>query len=200
SSSGGETAGVLDRPGRVDHHARSIGPANPDRMLQGNHGGAYPTQDAGKTWSWFNSLPIEQFYMVAADNNVPYNLCGGLQDNNGWCGASSGPSGSLNGSEWFTVTGGDGEYVVPAPSDSTIVYAESQNGNLQRIDLHSGVTRAVRPYAPGVSRSEEHTSELQSLTNVVCRLLLEKKNKNAPDYYPARSSAEADTHVHSATV
>src|SRR5258706_8267850 len=27
-------------------------------------------------------------------------------------------------------------------------------------------------------RSEEHTSELQSLTNIVCRLLLEKKNKN----------------------
>src|SRR5437016_8558920 len=30
-----------------------------------------------------------------------------------------------------------------------------------------------------VSRSEEHTSELQSLTNLVCRLLLEKKKKNS---------------------
>src|SRR5438093_8185360 len=30
---------------------------------------------------------------------------------------------------------------------------------------------------PGYTRSEEHTSELQSLTNLVCRLLLEKKKK-----------------------
>src|SRR5499433_4534632 len=34
------------------------------------------------------------------------------------------------------------------------------------------------------TRSEEHTSELQSLTNLVCRLLLEKKTKNClPIYY-----------------
>ncbi len=151
SDDGGKTTRIIDRPVHVDHHALWIDPANPDRMVQGNDGGAYATQDAGKSWTWFNNLPIEQFYMVAADNNVPYNLCGGLQDNNAWCGASSGPSGSLNGSEWFTVTGGDGEYAVPAPSDSTIVYAESQNGSLQRIDLHSGLTRSVRPYVPGVS-------------------------------------------------
>src|SRR5437016_9946504 len=30
----------------------------------------------------------------------------------------------------------------------------------------------------GIGRSEEHTSELQSLTNLVCRLLLEKKKNN----------------------
>jgi photosystem II stability/assembly factor-like uncharacterized protein len=151
SDDGGKTTRIIDRSVHVDHHALWIDPTNPDRMVQGNDGGAYATQDAGKSWTWFNNLPIEQFYMVAADNNVPYNLCGGLQDNNAWCGASSGPSGSLNGSEWFTVTGGDGEYAVPAPSDSTIVYAESQNGSLQRIDLHSGLTRSVRPYVPGVS-------------------------------------------------
>ena len=151
SDDGGKTTRIIDRPVHVDHHALWIDPANPDRMVQGNDGGAYVTQDAGKSWTWFNNLPIEQFYMVAADNNVPYNLCGGLQDNNAWCGPSSGLAGPLNGSEWFTVTGGDGEYAVPAPSDSTIVYAESQNGSLQRIDLHSGLARAVRPYVPGVS-------------------------------------------------
>src|SRR5438093_5711374 len=35
--------------------------------------------------------------------------------------------------------------------------------------------RAGAPVASGAMRSEEHTSELQSLTNLVCRLLLEKK-------------------------
>src|SRR5437016_8199545 len=36
----------------------------------------------------------------------------------------------------------------------------------------------LKPKPTMVSRSEEHTSELQSLTNLVCRLLLEKKKKN----------------------
>src|SRR5438046_6998091 len=38
--------------------------------------------------------------------------------------------------------------------------------------------RTVRLEIGGRIRSEEHTSELQSLTNLVCRLLLEKKKKN----------------------
>src|SRR5438046_6885316 len=37
--------------------------------------------------------------------------------------------------------------------------------------------RAIRLERRSASRSEEHTSELQSLTNLVCRLLLEKKKK-----------------------
>src|SRR3989454_8365717 len=100
--------------------------------------------------------------MVAADNNTPYMLCGGLQDNNAWCGPSSsvggggggggggGAGGGLNGSEWSTVAGGDGEYAVPAPSDSSILYVDSQNGNITRVDLKRGVGRSIRPYLPGV--------------------------------------------------
>src|SRR5258706_11012548 len=43
-----------------------------------------------------------------------------------------------------------------------------------RILFNSGVSTRRQRFA-GVVRSEEHTSELQSLTNLVCRLLLEKK-------------------------
>src|SRR5438046_6775309 len=48
------------------------------------------------------------------------------------------------------------------------------------IGEHDGIKRCRRGHIrvyPTVSRSEEHTSELQSLTNLVCRLLLEKKKK-----------------------
>src|SRR2546425_188996 len=98
--------------------------------------------------------------MVAADNNTPYMLCGGLQDNNAWCGPSSSVGGGggggggagvgINGSEWFTVTGGDGEYAVPAPTDSSILYVDSQNGNITRVDLKTGLNRSIRPYLSGV--------------------------------------------------
>src|SRR5256712_391623 len=144
-------------------------------MIQGNDGGVYVTQDGAKSWRYLNNLPIEQFYMVAADNNLPYMLCGGLQDNNAWCGMSSGPGGgggggggagfggALTGAEWFTVAGGDGEYAVPAPSDSTVLYVDSQNGNVTRVDLKTGVTRSIRPYLSGVQ--ERKPAALQSRFN-----------------------------------
>src|SRR5881296_4273800 len=162
SDDGGKTTEYIDRGVHVDHHALWIDSQNPDRMIQGNDGGAYATGNGAKSWRYLNNLPIEQFYMVAADNNIPYMLCGGLQDNNAWCGPSSGAgggggggggggaAGGLNGSEWFTVTGGDGEYAVPAPSDSTVLYVDSQNGNITRVDLKTGLNRSIRPYLPGV--------------------------------------------------
>jgi len=161
SDDGGKTTTPIDRGVHVDHHALWIDPQNPDRMIQGNDGGVYLTENGAKSWRFLNNLPIGQFYMVAADNNTPYMLCGGLQDNNAWCGPSSnvggsggggggGAGGGINGSEWFTVTGGDGEYAVPAPSDSSILYVDSQNGNITRVDLKTGLNRSIRPYLSGV--------------------------------------------------
>src|SRR5947208_5979314 len=168
SDDGGKTTTPVDRGVHVDHHALWIDPQDPDRMIQGNDGGVYVTTDGAKSWRYLNNLPIEQFYMVAADNSTPYMLCGGLQDNNAWCGMSAGSGGGgiggggvggfggggLTGAEWFPVTGGDGEYAVPAPSDSTILYVDSQNGNITRVDLKTGITRSIRPYLVGVQEAK----------------------------------------------
>src|SRR2546430_7637215 len=43
----------------------------------------------------------------------------------------------------------------------------------------NGALWVIRPKG----RSEEHTSELQSQSNLVCRLLLEKKKKSSPSHY-----------------
>src|SRR5258706_11289732 len=55
-------------------------------------------------------------------------------------------------------------------------------GNSYRLQLKGGTVdvpiEQVLTIEPEEIRSEEHTSELQSLTNLVCRLLLEKKKKN----------------------
>src|SRR5438093_12825005 len=53
--------------------------------------------------------------------------------------------------------------------------ASSFNG----VEHHRRVVSALRVFEARDVRSEEHTSELQSLTNLVCRLLLEKKKKTA---------------------
>ena len=146
SDDGGKTARVIDRDVHVDHHTLWIDPTDARRIIQGNDGGAYATVDGGQNWTWFNNLPIGQFYMVAANGADPYLVCGGLQDNNAWCG----PSGASDGSQWFTVTGGDGEYAVPAPSDTSVLYVDSQNGDIDRVNLRTGERHGIRPYLPGV--------------------------------------------------
>ncbi|MBZ5531933.1 MAG: hypothetical protein LAO20_10920 [Acidobacteriia bacterium] len=152
SEDGGKTARPTSRGVHVDHHAMWIDPEDPNRIINGNDGGVYISSDAGKTWRYLDNLPIEQFYMVAEDDSSPYTLCGGLQDNNGWCGPSNSLSrGGITGFEWYTVVGGDGEYVVPAHGkDTHMVYADSQSGFIQRVNNENGMSSFVRPYLFGV--------------------------------------------------
>ncbi|HEV2340666.1 MAG TPA: hypothetical protein VGS15_02565 [Candidatus Acidoferrales bacterium] len=151
SDDGGKTAHSADRGVHSDHHAIWIDPTNPDRMIQGNDGGVYLSTDGAKSWQFLDGMPIEQFYMVAADSREPYFLCGGLQDNSAWCGPSSDLSrGRVAGAGWYSVVGGDGEYSVPAPSDPDIVYSDSQNGSIVRLDLKNHMQRFIRPYLDGV--------------------------------------------------
>ncbi len=153
SIDGGKTAKVIARGVHVDHHAMWIDPREANRLVNGNDGGVYVSHDAGRTWAYLNNLPIEQFYMVADDHQQPYLLCGGLQDNNGWCGPSNSLSRTgIDGGDWFTVIGGDGEYVVPAPGGQHIIYADSQNGFVTRLDSRNGLQKFIRPYLPGVGQ------------------------------------------------
>lgn len=152
SEDGGKTARNITARVHVDHHAMWIDPENPNRIINGNDGGVYISGDAGKTWRYLDNLPIEQFYSVAEDDETPYNLCGGLQDNNGWCGPSNNLSrGGISGFDWYTVTGGDGEYVVPARGKGThLIYTDSQNGSIQRVSNENGLSNFIRPYLQGV--------------------------------------------------
>lgn len=153
SSDGGKTTQNIGRNVHVDHHAMWIDPQHLERMILGNDGGVYVSSDIGKTWRFLNNLPIEQFYQVAHDDLVPYNLCGGLQDNNGWCGPSNNLSrGGITEADWFTVVGGDGEYIVPAGNKTNVVYADSQNGFIQRVDISNGASKSMRPYLSGVGQ------------------------------------------------
>ena len=152
SHDGGKSAQVIGRNVHVDHHAFWIDPKDPARMINGNDGGVYISTDSGRNWRYLDNIPIEQFYMVAFDDNRPYLLCGGLQDNNGWCGPSNSLSrGGVVGADWWTATGGDGEYVVPAGNKSNIIYADSQNGSISRMDTSAGVSDFMRPYLQGVT-------------------------------------------------
>jgi photosystem II stability/assembly factor-like uncharacterized protein len=152
SEDGGKTSHTIGARVHPDHHAMWIDPQDPDRIIDGNDGGVYISSDAGRSWRYLDNLPIEQFYSVAQDDETPYNLCGGLQDNNAWCGPSNSLSRTgITGFEWYTVTGGDGEYAVPARGKNThTIYVDSQNGFVQRLNLENGLANSIRPYLEGV--------------------------------------------------
>lgn len=132
----------------LDHHAWYIDPRNPDRMLDGNDGGMGITYDRGATWRHIENLPVGQFYHVRVDNELPYNIYGGLQDNGSWRGpAYSWHNGPLINELYEFLLGGDGFDAMPVPGDNRYCYAQSQGGSLRRFDVTTGWNRSIRPVA-----------------------------------------------------
>lgn len=137
-----------------DFHALWIDPANSDHVLTGSDGGLHVSYDRGRTWDFINTIPLGQFYEVSLDNQKPFFVYGGLQDNGSW----AGPSGTLyqegiTNDDWFRTGGGDGFYSVVDPTDPSIVYVESQNGTVSRLELKTGERKSIKPESrPGEKR------------------------------------------------
>lgn len=127
-----------------DMHALWINPINTSQLYLGTDGGVYISLDRGATWIFVQNLPVGQFYHVAADNKTPYNIMGGLQDNGSWIAPSAAPGGVGN-ANWTALNGGDGFWVQPDPTDPDIVYAESQGGNVNRINVKSVKAIGIKP-------------------------------------------------------
>jgi photosystem II stability/assembly factor-like uncharacterized protein len=147
SSDGGKTFEDYRFPGvHVDHHAIWIDPGDSDHLLLGNDGGVYVSFDRGASWRMYDNMALGQYYEIGVDMSEPYNVCGGLQDNGTWCGPNETytTNGILNG-RWGEVNGGDGFYARIDPTDPSILFAESQNGNLSRIDLAGHEDQSIRP-------------------------------------------------------
>ncbi len=129
-----------------DFHAIWIDPGNSNFMLVGCDGGIYESRDAGRNWDHLNVMPLGQAYEVGYDNQQPYHICAGYQDNAEWCGPSrTWFAGGIPNSDWFMVGGGDGFYVKPDAADPQTIYTESQDGNIERRDLRTDEALSIRP-------------------------------------------------------
>jgi photosystem II stability/assembly factor-like uncharacterized protein len=129
-----------------DHHAMWINPKNPNHIIDGTDGGVGISWDKGKTWEGIYNMDLAQYYHVGYDMETPYNLCGGMQDNYTWCGPSQVRSrnGIVN-DDWYQIQGGDGFEAVIDPNDPDTIYAESQDGNVVRVNRRTNERSTIRP-------------------------------------------------------
>ncbi len=145
SVDGGRTWEELDGYGHVDQHAFWINPGNPDHLMIGNDGSVDVSYDQGETWESLRTWAVGQPYHASVDMRRPYFVCTGLQDNGSWCGPSSVRNGDILTQDWYRVGGGDGFYTAVDPTDHTMVFAESQNGRIRRVNLATGEQSNVQP-------------------------------------------------------
>src|SRR6266404_1710053 len=117
------------------------------RLLLGTDGGLYQSFAGGKNWDHLSKIPAGEFYRISLDDSKPYfRIAGGLQDNENWVGPSGVQSKEqIRNSDWTALAGGDGFYVLFDPTDRDTFYAESQGGEVHRINLRNGERRRLRP-------------------------------------------------------
>ncbi len=129
-----------------DIHAMWINPHDNKLIYMGTDGGIYISHDKGNSWKFARKLPVSTFYHVAVDNQDPYYVYGGLQDNGSWFAPSTNPGGIGN-KNWEFVGYGDGFNVFPDKEDNTIIYWQSQGGNINKRFIDSWEVKNIKPFS-----------------------------------------------------
>jgi photosystem II stability/assembly factor-like uncharacterized protein len=145
SRDGGKTFKNLG-PMHSDIHDVVFDIHNSDRMYAATDGGVYRSWNGGTTMEIVENLPLSQFYQVSLDDEEPYNVYGGLQDNGSWYGPSSSPGG-VEARDWNVVGVGDGYRVLRHPTKK-IIYSEMQGAeNVWRYDPAKDQAKTIQPLA-----------------------------------------------------
>ena len=142
SQDGGRTFSTIQAP-HGDHHALWIDAHDPNRMINGNDGGANISYNRGVTWSTIENQPTSQFYHVTTTNDFPYRVCGAQQDNSTICIPSRTTGNGIGRAEWQIGPGCESGYIAVRPDTTEISYAGCYGGYLERQDTRTGQERNI---------------------------------------------------------
>ncbi|MGZ3627323.1 MAG: WD40/YVTN/BNR-like repeat-containing protein [Ktedonobacteraceae bacterium] len=126
-----------------DHHDLWIDPQNPQRLIQGNDGGACISFNGGNSWSTIYNQPTAEFYHVTTDNQVPYRVYAAQQDNTTISLPSRSNLAGISQSDSYEVGGGESGYIAVRPDNPNIVFAGNYHGYLTRYDHYSRQERNI---------------------------------------------------------
>ena len=154
SKDGGKTWKVVQVP-HGDNHDIWLNPNNPELLIQANDGGANVSFNGGKTWSTQFNQPTAELYQVEVDDQYPYWLYAGQQDNYSTIAVPSFPPSAVQnaGSAWIINTGGcETGPAVPKPGNADIVYANCKG----RFGVFNKLTGIEKSYYVGASNIYGH--------------------------------------------
>ncbi|MCO4101554.1 MAG: hypothetical protein HEQ38_19605 [Gemmatimonas sp.] len=121
SIDGGRTFTTVRVP-HGDTHIMWVDPKNPQRLINGNDGGATVSLDGGRTWSSQNNQPTSQFYHVTTDQSQPYRILGAQQDNTTVNIAHRSDFGSITERDWWPVAGCENAYIAVDPRNPDVTF------------------------------------------------------------------------------
>ncbi len=145
SIDGGKTFEKKSTP-HGDHHDHWVNPKNSKNMINGNDGGATVTFDGGESWSSILNQPTAQFYRVITDNQTPYRIYGGQQDNSTVAIASETYDSGIGHDDYFAVGGGESAHIAFDAENPRLIYATTINGTLTEYDHENKRMRPIKPY------------------------------------------------------
>lgn len=150
SKDGGKTFTSISKENvHADHQALWVNPKRKGHLIDGNDGGLNLSYDDGESWVKLNVPSVGQFYAIYADNQTPYNVYGGLQDNGVWTASHNARMNKrwhqTGHNPYTSIMGGDGMQVQVDDRNPNIVFTGYQFGNYFRIDRESGRRKYIQP-------------------------------------------------------
>jgi photosystem II stability/assembly factor-like uncharacterized protein len=160
SNDGGKTLEMGARGFGYDFHAMWLDPNQHDRYYLGQDKGFFATHDHGRTFHYFDNLPVTQYYAIGVDMRDPYVIYGGTQDNGSWGVPSfTRDAFGIRNDDTWKMHWGDGMHAATDPDNWRRVYSEAENGSFRRYDALTYAEAFGRPGIQNIVNFEEITGK-----------------------------------------
>lgn len=145
STDGGHTFERISNP-HGDQHNMWINPENSNNIILANDGGACVSFNGGTSWSPQTNQPTGQFYRVSADNQFPYHVYGGQQDNSAIAIPNQTDGHRVSKLEWYSVAGGESAFLAFNPNSPDLIYGGSYQGNISVYEQKTKQAKDIMAY------------------------------------------------------
>ena len=129
-----------------DNHGVWINPNNNKIMINCNDGGANVSLNGGETWSTQLNQPTPEFYRLTVDNQFPFRMYAGQQDNSTISVPSRGLPALTPFQNWFNAGGTECSDIAVHPTDPNIIYSTGYSGEFTYKNLTTGEEYQRTPY------------------------------------------------------
>lgn len=127
-----------------DYHDLWINPDTPNNFIIANDGGCAITFNGGRSWSAQSNMPTAQFYRINVDNQFPYRIYGGQQDNTSVSIASRElGGGGITTASWTASAGGESAFLAFDPNNPRFVLGGSYQGTIEALDTQAKATTNI---------------------------------------------------------